>query len=216
MDFEQARYNMVEQQIRPWDVPDSRILDIIKSTPREAFVPHHYEQLAFSDTNIPIGHDQVMLTPREEARFLQILNIQPNDKVLEVGTGSGYFTALLAKLANHVYSIDIQKDFTEQAGSKLTELGIKNVTLQTGNAVSGWNDNLPFNVIVITGGLYKLPKAFLQSLDDNGKLLAIIGDEPAQTAVLFTKNGNSVNETPLFEMSVPRLIDAKEPERFKF
>ena len=215
MNLENARFNMIEQQIRPWEVLDQRVLDLLNKLPREDFVPQRYRKLAYTDTSIPLGNDQVMMPPRVEARILQALNIQADDTVLEVGTGSGYVTALLASLSDHVYSVDINADMTRTAGDKLADHGITNVTLETGDAARGWDAHAPYDVIVITGSLPLLPVNFKQALKIGGRLVAIVGDSPVMEVVLITRVGESewAQET-LFETDLPALINAPEPERF--
>ena len=215
MNLENARFNMIEQQIRPWEVLDQRVLDLLNKLPREDFVPQRYRKLAYTDTTIPLGNDQVMMPPRVEARILQALNIQTDDTVLEVGTGSGYVTALLASLSDHVYSVDINADMTRTAGDKLADHGITNVTLETGDAARGWDAHAPYDVIVITGSLPLLPVSFKQALNLGGRMVAIVGDSPVMEVVLITREGESewAQET-LFETDLPALINAPEPERF--
>jgi protein-L-isoaspartate(D-aspartate) O-methyltransferase len=215
MNLENARFNMIEQQIRPWEVLDQRVLDLLNELPRENFVPQRYRKLAYVDTTIPLGNDQVMMPPRVEARILQGLNIQADETVLEVGTGSGYVTALLASLGEHVYSVDINAEMTRTAGDKLADHGIINVTLETGDAARGWDVHAPYDVIVITGSLPLLPDKFKQELNVGGRLVAIVGDAPVMDVVLITCVGESewAQET-LFETDLPALINAPEPERF--
>ena len=215
MNLENARFNMIEQQIRPWEVLDQRVLDLLNELPRENFVPQRYRKLAYADTTIPLGDEQVMMPPRVEARILQGLNIQADETVLEVGTGSGYVTALLASLAEHVYSVDINAEMTRTAGEKLADHGIINVTLETGDAARGWDAHAPYDVIVITGSLPLLPNNFKQALNIGGRLLAIVGDAPAMDVVLITRVGESEwTQETLFETDLPALINAPEPERF--
>ena len=152
-DVERARFNMVEQQIRPWEVLDQRVLDLLLHVRREEFVPPRYRALAFADMEIPLGHGETMLAPRIEARMLQELAVAPGDRILEVGTGSGYMTALLASLGSHVYSVDIIPEFTRSAGAQLEAHGIANVTLETGDAARGWDRNAPYDAVVVTGSL---------------------------------------------------------------
>lgn len=217
MNFEQARTQMIKQQIRAWDVLDRHILDLITQTPREEFVPTEYRSLAFADTNIPLGHNQVMLTPKEEARILQALKIQPHETVLEIGTGSGYFTALLAKLAKSVVSIDIFPEFIEQTTQKLQSHNLHNIELHQGDAAQGYNNGSTYDVIVITGSLVNLPVAFRNVLNIKGRLFAIIGQAPAMEALLLTrKDKEQWHSEMLFETVVPPLIHAKQPNPFTF
>ena len=213
--FEQARFNMIEQQIRPWDVLDQRTLDLIASVPREQFVPQDYRKLAFADINIPLTQNQVMMSPKVEARLLQALRLNPNDSVLEIGTGSGYLTALLAKAAKHVDSVDIFPEFIQAAEVKLTALNINNVTLQVGDAINGWNTNVNYDVIVLTGSVPVLTSHFQDQLEAGGCLFAIIGEEPIMQAQLLTKvNQTETNLEILFETVLPPLLGAVSPPRF--
>ena len=207
--FEQARFNMIEQQIRPWDVLDQRTLDLIASVPRERFVPPDYRKLAFADINIPLAQGQVMMSPKVEARLLQALRLNPNDSVLEIGTGSGYLTALLAKVANHVNSVDIFPEFIQAAEVKLKALNINNVTLQVGDAISGWNTNVNYDVIVLTGSVPVLTSHFQDQLEEGGCLFAIVGEEPIMQAQLITKISQDINLEAELDCSqtVPILVN---------
>src|SRR6476661_7334475 len=171
MDVERARFNMIEQQIRTWEVLDQRVLDLLFKLRREDFVPDPYRALAFADMGIPIGHGESMLQPKQEARMLQELTIKQQDQVLEIGTGSGYMTGLLASFAAHVYSVDIQPEFTRNAAAKLARNGIRNITLETGDAALGWNKQGSYDAILITGSLPILPETFKASLKPGGRLL---------------------------------------------
>jgi protein-L-isoaspartate(D-aspartate) O-methyltransferase len=215
MNIEQARTNMLTQQLRTWEVLDQTVLDLITHIPREHFVPAAYANLAFADTNIPLAHEQVMLTPREEARILQTLNISPTDHVLEIGTGSGYMTALLASLAAQVDSVDLFADFTQSAAEKLSALNITNTTLLTGDAARGWKGN--YDVVVITGSLAELPASFYQCVKSGGRLFAILGQAPAMEATLFTQaTPNHWQEKKIFETVVPPLLNSLGPTKFVF
>ena len=217
MNMAQARHNMIEQQIRPWDVLDQRVLELIAGLPRDEFVPNAYVKLAYADINIPLDHGQVMMAPKVEARMLQALNIQPADKILEIGCGSAYVTALLARSGNHVYSVDIYPDLVESARRKLAAQGISNVTLETGDAVNGWNSHGPYDVIAITGSLPALPESFLQELKTRGRLFAITGQAPVMEARLITRTAErGWLEQTLFETELPPLINAPQPQRFIF
>ncbi|MFZ5592937.1 MAG: protein-L-isoaspartate O-methyltransferase family protein [Pseudomonadota bacterium] len=214
MNVEQARFNMVEQQIRTWEVLDPRILDLIGNMPREEFVPAQYRDLAFADIMIPLGHGQVMMEPKVEARLLQALAIEPSDTVLEVGTGSGYFTALLARLGKHVHSVDIFPDFTGSAQRTLAGHGINNVTLETGDAAKGWNKHAPYDVIAITGSLPVLPEIFLHNLKPGGRLVAVVGEAPVMEAILVTRAGEGAQwaRESLFETNIPPLLNTARPQ----
>ncbi|MEM9103224.1 MAG: protein-L-isoaspartate O-methyltransferase [Pseudomonadota bacterium] len=217
MNTEQARFNMIEQQIRPWDVLDQQVLDLLMTTPRELFVPERYQSLAFTDTQIDIGHNQTMMAPKEEARMLQALKIKPTDSVLEIGTGSGFVTALLAKQAKNVFSTDIIPDFVTESQKKLSHLGINNVNCEVADAASGWEYQAPYDVIVITGSLINLPDSFKNSLKIGGRLFCVLGEAPAMSATLFSKtNENEWYQTDMYETYVAPLINAPKKERFVF
>jgi len=217
MDFEQARFNMVEQQIRPWEVLDPRVLELVGRVRREEFVPPQYRALAFADMEIPLGHGESMLAPKMEARMLQELALKPGDRVLEVGTGSGYMTALLASLAGHVYSVDIVAEFTRSASEKLDAHGIRNVTLETGDAARGWSRHAPYDAIVLTGSLPVLPDDFPRSLLPGGRLIAVVGEPPVMEARLVTcVAAGAFRATGLFETCIAPLKNALQPEKFVF
>jgi protein-L-isoaspartate(D-aspartate) O-methyltransferase len=215
MNLEQARYNMIEQQIRPWEVLDQKVLDLLTQVPREEFVPAVYRNLAFTDIAIPLDHGKSMLPPKIEARMLQALEIQAEDEILQVGTGSGYVAALLASLGSHVTSVDIHADLQEQAKQRLADNNIQNVTMETGDAAQGWNPNRSYDVITIMGSLPILPESFQLSLNKGGRLFAFVGDAPLIEAVLITRVGeNEWSREVLFETDVPELENASQPERF--
>src|SRR5713101_7459774 len=175
MSIEQARFNMIEQQIRTWEVLDQDVLDLLFVIRRERFAPEKWRALAFADMEIPLGHGQAMWPPKLEARVLQELAPEKTDTVLEVGTGSGYLTALFAAKAQHVYSVEIIPEFSKQAAQTLRSEGISNITLEVGDAARGWNAHAPYDVIVLTGSVPLLPEVFRQALKPAGRLFAIIG-----------------------------------------
>ena len=221
MDLEQTRYNMVEQQIRPWDVLDQKVLNLLFELRREEFVPAVYRSLAFVDMEIPLGYGEVMLAPKMEARILQELQIKKTDRILEVGSGSGYLTALLAKQGEHVYSVEIVPELKAMAEKNLQAHGISNVTLEQSDAARGWPDHGPYDVIVLTGSTPVLPEAFQNSLKTGGRLFAVVGDAPVMEAVLVTcvaqeKEAGVYNTISLFETCIPLLKNAQQPERFVF
>jgi protein-L-isoaspartate(D-aspartate) O-methyltransferase len=217
IDLERARYNMIEQQIRTWEVLDQNVLDLLFKLRREEFVPEPYRALAFVDMEIPIGHGEKMLQPKIEARMLQELALGARDRVLEVGTGSGYMTALLAMVAEHVYSVDIHADFTQQAAVRLAAHGIGNVTLETGDAARGWEKHAPYDAIVLTGSVPVLAESFKSSLRPGGRLLAVVGVPPVMEAKLITNAGGAAyNSVGLFETCITPLKNAPQPERFVF
>lgn len=217
MNFEQARFNMVEQQIRPWDVLDDRVLKLINQLPRDKFVPADHQRLAYADVDIPLGHGQAMLAPKIEAKILQSLNLQETDIVLEIGTGSGYLTALLSRMAKHVYSVDIFDEFTRSAAAKLASFSITNVTLETGDGASGWLSHAPYDAIAVTGSYSSVPQKLLEQLKIGGRLFAIAGNDPAMDAFLITRTADQAwAHESLFETSVGRLQNVTEPNKFKF
>ena len=217
LDVERARFNMVEQQIRPWEVLDQRVLDLLLRVRREEYVPARYRALAFADMEIPLGHGETMLAPRIEARMLQELALAPGDRILEVGTGSGYMTALLASQGSHVCSVDIVPEFTQTAGAKLAAHGVTNVTLETGDAARGWDRHAPYDAIVVTGSMPVLPDAFPKSLRPGGRLIAVVGEPPVMEAQLITcVAAGAYSTTGLFETCIAPLRNAVQPERFVF
>lgn len=214
-DIELARFNMIEQQVRPWDVLDPQVLQTMQQVPREAFVPENYQSLAFADTNIPLGHEQVMMTPNVEGRLLQALAIQPDDSVLEVGTGSGYLTACLARLGRHVTSIDIFPDLVEAAAAKMAAHDIDNITLSSGDAFRDIGSGLRYDVIAVTGSLPVLAREFHHNLENGGRLFIITGQLPIMEARLITRiNENHWSSESLFETCIPPLINAAMPAEF--
>jgi protein-L-isoaspartate(D-aspartate) O-methyltransferase len=217
MDITEARTNMIKQQFRTWEVLNSDILSLFEKMPREEFVPRCYQHLAFADTPLPLEHGQAMLTPKEEARILDALQIKHHERVLEIGTGSGYFTALLAIQAKHVDSVDIFEDFIVTALQKLQAHHIHNVDLQVGDASLGYKKNTHYDVIIITGSLSQIPKSFLSQLNKNGRLFAFVGKSPAMRATLMTKKEEShVDTQVLFETVVTPLINIHSPSEFVF
>lgn len=219
MNYEQARFNMVEQQIRPWEVLDQQVLQVILHTPREDYVPAAYRPLAFADTNIPLGQGQVMMIPSVEGRLLQALALKKTDKVLEIGTGSGYLTACLARLAAHVDSVDIFPEFVDSAGGKLARHSIGNITLSSGDAAEGWNPGRQYDAIAITGSVPAIPESYKNALAVNGRLFVIVGDTsmPIMSAWLVTRvSDNQWVQESLFETTIPPLLNAKKSRTFVF
>jgi len=215
MDFEQARHNMIEQQVRPWDVLDQRVLDVMTTLPREAFVPEQYRALAFADISIPLGQDQVMMSPKLEGRLLQALDIKPDDTVLEIGTGSGYLTACLASLGQHVTSWEIFPELSAAAKARLVEQDIGNVTLEVGDATREIADEARYDVIAVTGSVPVLQQQFHANLKPGGRLFVITGKPPIMEALLITRlDADTWARESLFETSLPPLVNATEPLRF--
>ena len=214
--MEQARFNMIEQQIRPWDVADARVLDLLSIVKREQFVPEGRQLLAFMDLEIPLGYGVKMWLPKQEARVLHELNIQIGEHVLEVGTGSGYLTALLSRLAAQVTSVEIVPELSAQAANKLSAHQFNNIRLEVGDASNNWGSS-KFDVIVLTGSVPVTPKAFQQQLNVGGRLFAIVGDSPAMHAQIITRVSlEEYQSTTLFETSVLPLQNAPQPQRFVF
>lgn len=219
MNFEQARRNMVDQQVRPWTVLDPDVIETLSSLPREHFTPTAYRRLAYADTRIPIGHGETMMPPVVEGRLLQSLEILKEDRVLEIGTGSGFLAACLAHLGSHVDSVDIHEDFTAAAATRLEELNIDNVTLHTGDAARGWTGDRPWDVIAITGAVPAVPPAFLDALAPGGRLFTIVGEghRPIMEAVRITRvDVDDWATESLFETWINVLTHAERPPHFEF
>jgi protein-L-isoaspartate(D-aspartate) O-methyltransferase len=215
--FEQERRNMIESQIRTWEVLDQTILDLLALVKREEFVPEAYRRLAFADMEIPLGQGEVMLAPKLEARMLQELDVRKTDKILEVGTGSGYVTALLARLGGQVVSVERIREFSQSAARKLAGHAVGNVQLAVGDAAEGWPGQGPYDAILLTGSVPALPDAFRHQLATGGRLLAVIGDAPVMTATLLTRvSEDAFNSVGLFETCIRPLRNVRQPERFVF
>lgn len=221
-EFERARFNMVEQQIRPWDVLDASVLDLLRLVRREDYVPPDMRELAFVDTQLPLrigGVDtgEVMLEPKTEARLLQELKVGPLDQALEIGTGSGYMAALLAHKAQHVTTVEINPELAAFAAANLSRNGVHNARVETGDAARGWPVRAPYDVIMVSGSLPVLPEDLLAQLKIGGRLTAIVGDAPVMRAMLVTRRSEDQFErVPLFETCVPSLCNAVHPARFSF
>ena len=217
MNYEQARFNMIEQQIRPWEVLDPQVLDLLAQVKREDFVPPEHRALAFADLEIPIGHGEAMMQPKVEARIVQELALAAHENVYEVGTGSGYLTALLASRARHVTSAEIHSDLQSRAAQSLARAGIANVTLLAGDSAQGLLSESAFDVIVLTGSTPILPQAFLDRLGPGGRLFAVVGDAPVMKAIMVRQPvAGAFQHTELFETMVKPLVNAAQPPRFRF
>lgn len=217
MDIEHARFNMIEQQIRPWEVLNPVVLDLLHKVKREDFVPAIYRSLAFVDMAIPLGNGDAMWEPKLEGRVLQILEPKRTDRVLEVGTGSGYLTALLASLAAQVVSVEIDPAMKDEAEKKLRAHGLTNVTLKVGDGARDWAEDGKFDAIVLTGSTPVLPEAYLGRLNPGGRLFVLVGEGPMMTATLATCVApGDYKYSGLFETRVKALVNAFEPERFEF
>ena len=217
MDFETARFNMVEQQIRPWEVLDPDVLDACLQVPREIFTPAEYQNLAFSDTTIEIGHDQTMMAPKVEARLVQALEVQGSDRILEIGTGSGYLAALLGTLGAHVTSVEIFNDLSDGAKQKLARISIANVKLFVGDGLEGWATAAPYDVIAVTGSSPDRLRSVEQQLSIGGRMFIVIGISPVMEATLITRVDENTWATEiLFETDLVPLIGAEQKPEFCF
>ncbi len=217
MDFEHARFNMVEQQIRTWDVLDPAVLELLGTVPREQFVPEGRQELAFADLELPIGHGEVMLAPKLQARIAQEVSVAPTDCILEIGTGTGYLTALLAKLGATVTSVEIHAALAAAAQARLASLGIDNARVETGDGARGWDTAHAYDIIVLSGSLPVLPDTFQKQLKPGGRLFAIVGERPVMHARLIVREGeNAFTGVTLFETVVDSLRNAQQPVRFVF
>ena len=214
---ETARFNMIEQQIRTWEVLDPVVLALLNDIPRENFVPSEYAGLAFADIEIPIGAQQTMLSPKLEGRILQALNVQKTHEVLHIGTGSGYLTALLASLAKHVISVDINPIISAQAANNLAKNNIQNVSLVVADAAMGYADKAPFDLIVYTGSSPVEPAGVRNQLAIGGALFIVLGNAPAMHATLIQRMSETgFKQDILFETCIPALINAPLATTFEF
>ena len=217
MNIEQARFNMIEQQIRPWEVLDPQVLDLLFVVKREDFVPAAYRNLAFADMEIPLGEGQVMLAPRVEARLLQELAVRKSDRILEIGTGSGYMAALLAARGEHVVSLEVRPALADAARTNLQRAGVANVSVETADGSRGWPQRAPFDVIVVSGAVAEIPQELLKQLRVGGRLAAVVGSAPVMEAQLVTCVADGVfNTVNLFETVVPTLDGAAAKPGFAF
>jgi protein-L-isoaspartate(D-aspartate) O-methyltransferase len=213
MNFEAARFAMVEQQVRPWDVLDPRVLQTLKQTPREEFVAEAHRNLAYTDITLPLAHNEVMMKPVLEGRLMQALDLSPHDEVLEIGTGSGFVTACLSHLAREVVSIDIHQDFIEQTQQRMEKLGIRNVRLECADALT-WNTHRQFDAIAVSAAVASIPEQFKTWLKPGGRMFIIRGESPVQEAVRITRRGEHFSEESLFETDVPYLHGAEPKPQF--
>jgi protein-L-isoaspartate(D-aspartate) O-methyltransferase len=222
MDYERARFNMIEQQVRTWDVLDQSVLDLLEIVRRERFVPPQFAALAFADTDLPLTIDgaaagEVMFSPKVEARLLQELAIRPHERVLEIGTGSGYMAALAAHKGQHVLSIEIDPLLAAFAIANLARAGIRNVEVERGDGALGWPQRAPYDVIIVSGGLPLLPDELRAQLRVGGRLTAIIGELPSMEAQLVTRvTEDDYEVVNLYETSARPLRNARRPSAFKF
>jgi len=216
-DLETARFNMVAQQIRPFEIFDNRVLDALQSVPRERFVGDEYQGLAFADVAVPIADGQQMMKPVQEAHLLQALNVQPGESVLEIGTGSGFITACLAHLGGVVTSYEIRPGLSEAAADRLRALSVKNIELVVGDGLNASLAPDSFNVIAVTGSLPSYPSILEGLLAPGGRMFAVVGEGPAMTAVLVSRNADGeIWKEELFETVLPALDNAPQPDHFVF
>ena len=217
MNFEQARFNMIEQQIRPWEVLDQNVLDLLFAVRREDFVPAALQRLAFADAEIPLGHGAVMLAPKIEAHALQAVQVKKHESVLEIGTGSGYMAALLAAHAKHVTTLEIVPALADTARANLKRSGIDNVTVETADGANGFAAQAPYDVIVISASVSAVPQELLAQLKFGGRLFAIVGEEPVMEARLITRESEDGFRTlPLFETVTAPLTSLAPAQKFTF
>ncbi len=217
MNTDLARVNMISQQLRTWNVMDERTLNLMQQIHREQFVADEYKKLAFSDTEIPVGHGQLMMTPREEGHVLQALQIHAHEKVLQIGAIGGYLTALMATQASHVHLVEPYQTLLTSAEQRVSHLGITNVSYVQGDINSGWQHDGPFDVIVLTGSVPAVPKIIKDSLNVGGRLYAVIGNAPAMAATVFHHEAEDTwQQTKLFETDRLRLPHVVEPNQFVF
>ena len=216
MDMKIARQQMVEQQVRAWDVLDEAVLGILMDLPREQFVPSEFESMAFADTELPIGHEQSMMTPIVEGRLLQSLALRKTDNVLEIGTGTGFLTACLARLANSVTSIDIHDDFLQSAAVKLQDTGIANVELALMDATQQLPDG-QFDAIAVTASMPTLDLRYVSALKPGGRLFVVVGESPVMDALLIRLDSSKEwSAESVFETELAPLINCRPPVRFLF
>ena len=217
MNIEQARFNMIEQQIRPWDVMDADVLHLLSVVKREDFVPLAYRALAFADMEIPLGQGQFMLAPKVEARLLQDATVQKHEKVLEIGTGSGFMASLLAHRAQRVISLEIDPELAKLARANLQKAGIHNAEVRQADGSQGAPQDAPFDVIVLSGSVAEVPQVLLSQLKVGGRLVAIVGEEPVMRATVVTRHGEAAfSTTQAWDTAAPRLVSFPEPSHFKF
>ena len=217
MNIEQARYNMIEQQIRPWEVLDQGVLSLLAVVKREDFVPPACRALAFFDTEVPLPEGQAMLAPKVEARLLQALRVARHERVLEIGTGSGHMAALLAHRAQHVTSLEVRPALAAMASANLRRAGIANSSVVVIDGSRGLPDEAPFDVIVLSGSVAEVPQALLDQLKPGGRLVAVVGDEPVMRATLITRvAATQFRSEELFDTVAPRLDGFAEPAHFRF
>lgn len=217
MNFDQARANMVEQQVRTWEVLDARVLEVLGRLPREDFVQPQYRKLAYADLMLPLAHEQFMMKPVVEGRVLQSLELSDGDSVLEIGTGSGYLAACLGALAGEVRSVELHEDLLKRAEQNVARLGLENVALEAGDALGDWDPGRAYDAVVVTGSARRVIERFRGWVKPGGRMFFVRGDAPVMEAVLLSRLRESVwSEESLFETDLPRLIGAEDPDELDF
>ena len=217
MNTQQARFNMVEQQIRPWQVLDPHVLTVLSNVQRELFVPQAYQSMAYTDTDIPLGHGQAMSPPRVAARLMHDLHLTGTEKVLEIGTGSGYLTALLASRSQRVISLEINPELASNARNNLQRAGLTNADVRNADGSHGSAGDAPFDAMVLGGSVSEVPESLLQQLKVGGHLIAIVGHDHVMAATLYTRTTDVAwSSKSLWDHTAPRLQGFAEPSRFKF
>lgn len=216
MNIEKARFNMIEQQIKPWGVFDTRLLGAMATLPREQFVPEQHRNLAYADTTIPLPHGQAMLAPRELARMIQALKLSGNETVLEIGCGTGYASTILSKLAKSVHCIDVIPDFVKSTQSQIKKLAINNVSIEEVDAADGWITQAPYDAILITSAIPELTESMKSSLSPKGRIASILGNANNHSATLSQIHKGCWQHETLFPTKTKPMINAKQPSQFVF
>lgn len=217
MNFERARSNMVEQQVRTWEVLDSKVLGLMENVHREDFVPVRYRKLAFADLSVPLAMGQSMMCPKVEGRMLQSLDLQQEDSILEIGTGSGFITACLSVMARRVVSVELFEELYLEAEIRLRDKHMHNVELYVGDVMTGWQPQQAHDVVVVTGSVPAVPESFRDWVNPGGRMFVVVGESPAMEARLLTRVGFSDwLEESLFETDLPRLVNSTPPANFDF
>jgi len=213
-DYSVSRYNMV-QFIKTWDIYDNNVLNLMENISREIFFPKEVSSLSYVDAMIPIGFGQVSLEPKMIGRILQSLNLNKNHSVLEIGTGTGYLTTLLSKLAKEVYTVEIMPEISEKAEKLFKQLNLSNISTKVGNGLHGWDDKRSFDIILVTGSLFNVPSNLLDKLNENGVLFATIGKAPVMRAMTITKNNNGFQKDYIFDTNIPKMQEVERSENFE-
>jgi protein-L-isoaspartate(D-aspartate) O-methyltransferase len=209
--YDISRYNMINY-MKTWEVQDNTVLDIMGSISREVFFPEKLSSLSYADAMVPIGYGQVSLEPKMIGRILQSINLKKSDTVLEIGTGSGYLTSILSALSKQVFTVELIPEILEKADSVFKKLKLDNISSKAGDGLDGWKDKGPFDAIVVTGSLSKVPDHLANMLQDNGRLFLTVGTKPVMRATLFTKVSKKLKEEVLFDTNIPKIINTADQE----